>query len=1558
MKKKRLSVLAVIVFFLMQIIMPSSIDVKAAGSDITGKFAFITAVKITDLDGKDLGDNISKSSEIHINYTWSIPDEEPVNSGDYYTMQLPDQINIAAAIDQPVVNPVDGSIVANMHIDTNGKVTITFTNYPSGHSGVHGAFSLDCHFNQSQIGNVNPVTIDFTIPGLGVIAVGPINFQQPDPTIVKSGVYNSTTDEITWTITVNKEGVRLNNTTVEDIINSGQIFVDNSVTINGYPSVSGVNYTYDNTSRKLLINLENITSQQVITFKTSIHDDLAAKPQGTYNYSNKAVLNYDNNGTTKSITSDVVSIPVTVKYISKDGSYDATNKRINWTIKVNESGRTINNAVVTDIIPTGLTLDTSTVKLNGVAGTSYTISGQNFTYNLGNINSLQTITFSTNIDPKVYNSNNTKSYNNTAVLSGDGVLTGTSSSITVGVSPNIIQKQGAGYDASKGVITWKVIVNNNQTTVAAGAKVTDNIPIGQAYVAGSAKLDGVSIDDSGYTDASNGDSTKTGTFTYTFLSSFSDIHTITFQTKVTNPKVYQANYSGNYNNTVTLTNTDINQSTSAAQLVSSEIINKTGAGYNYATREITWKIVIDKNKMPITNAVITDNISAGQEYVDKSASIDNGAPASGFNYIDVTGDAAKTGTLTYTFPQGKNNTINNTYTITFKTKIIDLSIFNTNGTKTLSNIASITGDEIPLDGNRSSTGTQKVNSTVINKTPKYAYGNAYIDWTLNINSNFNIQMSKASIIDNLQDGLSLNTDTVELYKATVNSNGTLTQGAKVPLTGENVKYDPSTRKFEFTFSEDAGMEPYILKFTTDVVKPGDYSNTVEFKGTSIDQTSSGVQNGVWFASGSAWGTGISGSITIIKVDSKNAANKLSGAVFQIIDQYGNVKATSQPTGTDGAVVFKSLKYDTDYTLKEITPPVGYNLSSEVYAFQVHNISGQKDIIYNYNDTKIKGDIQFTKKGEYGEGLQGAEFTLYENDAVTPVTDANGKNITATSDLNGKVQFSSIEYGTYKIKETKAPEGYLPSPTVISAVFSGDYQNVKVTVTPDSISNSKIRGGIKITKTDISTAAPVQGATIAVYTSDGNPIGNGVEGKTGADGTVEFDNLIYGDYYFIETSAPEGYLLNTDKHPFSIRENGVILQGSLSDKKITGGIKITKTDLSKGTPVEGAEITVYTSYGEQVGSGVEGKTGADGTVEFDNLVYGDYYYIETHAPEGYLLNTDKHPFSIKDNGIILKSSFSDEKIKGTIQVKKKGEDGNYLKNTEFTLFDSDGKVVQKAISDDNGIARFTDIEYGKYSVKETTPPKGYNISDEMLPVQVDGTDSGEIYEAGTVTDTKIRASIQISKLDQDGKPLQGVEFTLYNASGDALQTAVSSKDGIVLFKDLVYGDYSVKETKALEGYTASKDPIEVSIENDGYVYSYEVKNNRIKGTIEIKKTDMNGSILMGAEFTLYDNSGKAISTQVSDNNGIARFEAVDYGSYTIKETKAPKGYTINNVELKVQVTSQKTQSFTVQDQKEFSSLPTTGRFVNEMNLMIAGLFAVLSGLGLIFIRKRKSDISHD
>ena len=1539
------------------VIMPPASVFAASGNDVTNTFPFITGVSIKDVNGNDLGNNVDKSSEIHINYTWNIPDAVDVNSGDYYKMQLPAQINIAAPIDQPITDS-NGAKVADMHIATNGLVTLTFTNYPSTHSKVSGSFYVDCHFNSSAIGTNNPVPINFTIPGQAQPFTVNVNFDQPNPSIQKNivgGGYNPATDEITWQVTVNNENVNVNSASVVDTIAAGQKFVDttapapSSVTINGVPA-DRTKYSYDSATGKFVYNFGDITTKQVITFKTSVHDDLAAKGQGTYNYSNTAALNYNDSGSPQSITSNTKTVPVTVNLISKTGKYNSSTKQIDWTITVNQSGRTINNAVVNDAIPAGLTLDTSTVKLNGVsktAGTDYTIAGQNFTYNLGNITGQNIITFSTSVDQSIYNSNNSPTYNNTATLTGDGVAPGTSASKGVGVPTNIIQKQGSSYDASTGKITWTITVNSNKTNVAAGAVVTDNIPSGQAYAPNSAKLDGALINN----DSTINNPQTTNTLKYTFASAFSDTHTIQFQTQVTDLTHYKANYSGTYSNPVNLTATGINENATGTQTVTSDVINKTGIGYDYSTRETTWQIVVNNNKMPITNAVITDAIPSGQQYVPGSASIDDGTQG----FFNSDSSINSTGILKYTF----TGTINKTYTITFKTKLTDLSIFNTSGDKTLNNTASITGNEIPANGDGDSTGSQTVKNSVITKTPTYTMGNSYIDWTVQTNANWSIPLAGATITDTLQDGLALDTDTVELYKAAVNSDGSLTQGTQVTLTGDNVKYNINTREFDFTFPQDAGSGAFILKFRTNVTKTGNYTNSVEFKGSGVDQSSTTTQSGVWFSQGGGTATGETAGIKVVKVD-KDSSQPLSGAVFQLIDQYGNVKATSTATGSDGSATFDSLKYARNYFIKEITPPTGYKLDSTEYPFQINSDLNQgtsyddpngvfkfsssdssKNIVtYNYNDEIYKGSIQFYKTGPEGV-LGGAVFTLYQNDGTTPVKDSsnNNINITATSGIGGIVQFSNIPFGKYKIKETTAPTGYTLNTQDISADLTGtttvNGQSVPViangqpvNANPYIVSDTKITGSVKITKTDKDTGVPIPGAVIAIFDSNNVQVN---QKTTGSDGTVQFDNLVYGNYYYKEISSPDAYVLDTTSHSFSIQTESTQVAPQLlsfTNTKVKGNIAFTKTgEDTDSSGLQGAVFGLYQTDGttpvkDSSGNPVTAISGSDGKVQFNNVEYGSYAIKEVNPPAGYTpyIGTLSATIGKNDNTKTVNptlngtsiTTISDTKIRGNIAFTKTGEDtdSSALQGAVFTLYQVDGTTVVKdslgnpvtATSGTDGKVQFSNVKYGNYKIKETSAPTSYNVSEQVLSanISVNGDTvtpkDGSGNPVSSFADTKVKANIKINKLGADGTtPLAGAEFTLYdNSTGAVLKTQTTDGSGTTVFTNLEYGSYKVQETKAPTGYVISKDPPIVqtiaSTSDNGKTYSFGISNVKITGTVEFKKTAEDGSSLKGSEFAIYDKADtlylNPLQFVTSDDNGLVQFQNVVYGSYTIVETKAP------------------------------------------------------------------------
>ncbi|GFZ33987.1 hypothetical protein CSC2_45130 [Clostridium zeae] len=1313
MRNKGKALIALIMAIIFQVCGIGFQPLMVNAADLTNTVPFITDLTLTDGSGNPLGSDVSKSSEVHINYKFSIPNTAVVKAGDTYTMKIPKQIQIIKTLNFDLVAAGSSEVVAKVNIDTSGNVVITFTDYASTHSNVSGYFYVDSYFNQSQIGNTNPEKIIFDI-GASVTKVVDVNFHQdpvaPKTYITKTGSYNPSKNEVTWTITTNPDKLTLNDVEVVDEIPLGQQYVDNSATINNNGSASGFSYLANDSADRtktgtLSYKFQGAINQSYnIVFKTKVTDPAVFQSEGAKTTeSNQAKLNHDG----KQDLSNVASVVVTTDFISKSGAYNSTTKTIDWSIKVNNNAQHLTNALVKDTIPAGLALTAGTVKVDGknISDSEYDYSGSTFQYIFqGDINEPHTITFSTDIvDLTTYNSNKTKNFTNKVDFIGVGIPSNASDSAVVGVPSNIIDKQAAGYNAQTAEITWKIIVDNNKININ-NAVITDNIPTGQQYVDNSAGIDNNANGSFSYTPVS-GDSTKTGILKYNFNGSINSTYTITFKTKVTDPKVFAANITNkSYSNTASISGDGIETSQDTAnQNVNSEVIRKDGSNYNYATREATWTIVVNKNKMPINSAKVTDVITSGQEFVDGSVTI-NGVQANSSNYNY---DSASK-TFTYNFV----GTINTTQTITLKTKVIDLSIFNTNGDKQISNTASLSGDIIPP--NVSDPATITIKNTTINKTSSYVDGNSFIDWNIDVNSN-QISLDTATVVDTLQQGLELDTTSVKLYKNIVNSDGTLTKSDEVALNQNSVKYDKDTRVFTFNFPA-AVKDSYRLSFTTNVTDKtkSPFTNSATFTGSGSTDRGTSQPVAVRFQVAGGGSIGESGSIKVIKAD-KVTSTPIKGAVFELLDKYENVIKTSEPTTDDGIALFNNLKFDIDYSVREKTAPVGYKLSSEVYKFQVKNTTDEKNITYIYENDKIRGSIEFKKVGENGDPLKDAEYTLYKAEDgkfESPVA----KDLSVD---NGFITFSNVDYGDYKIKETKAPNGYTVSSQVLTASVRDE--GITVQAAPYVVSDSKIRGNIEFYKFGEDNK-PLKDAEFKIYSALDKELKTPLGVSTSSDtGLVSFKNLEYGLYNIVESKAPEGYSLYPQAIKAEIIEDGKTINpvpDNLINKKIRASIKVIKVGEQKEA-LEGAEFSLLDERGNLVASKVTDK---DGIAEFDNVVYGQYIVKETKAKLGYNKIDDEYKVNITEDGKVYEvGPIENKKIRGSIEVKKLGEDDKLLKGAEFTLFDEQGKEVQKVLTDENGIARFSEVVYGAYTIKETKAPEGYLVNTEVLQVNISSSE---------------------------------------------------------------------------------------------------------------------------------------------------------------------------------------------------------------------------------------------
>ncbi|WP_330937840.1 SpaA isopeptide-forming pilin-related protein (plasmid) [Bacillus amyloliquefaciens] len=270
-----------------------------------------------------------------------------------------------------------------------------------------------------------------------------------------------------------------------------------------------------------------------------------------------------------------------------------------------------------------------------------------------------------------------------------------------------------------------------------------------------------------------------------------------------------------------------------------------------------------------------------------------------------------------------------------------------------------------------------------------------------------------------------------------------------------------------------------------------------------------------------------------------------------------------------------------------------------------------------------GALQILKVTEDNAPLTGVIFDIF---------DQSGEKVTSVqTDKNGKATASKLPIGKYTAVETKTAEGFIL-----------DQEPKTVTVNADetttlSIINKKIRGNVELKKIDTDSKNSLEGAVFELFNNKGKAIG---QYTTDKEGKILIKNLEYGSYSFVEKSAPNGYVLNTEPINFEVKENKKTVQIQADNKMITGSLEITKTDVADGnTRLKGAEFTIFNENGEEV---AKGKTDKDGIARFNNLPFGQYTYKETFAPKGYLINEETFSFEIKENGQIIKHMVADKK----------------------------------------------------------------------------------------------------------------------------------------------------------------------------------------------------------------------------------------------------------------------------------------------------------------------------
>lgn len=463
-----------------------------------------------------------------------------------------------------------------------------------------------------------------------------------------------------------------------------------------------------------------------------------------------------------------------------------------------------------------------------------------------------------------------------------------------------------------------------------------------------------------------------------------------------------------------------------------------------------------------------------------------------------------------------------------------------------------------------------------------------------------------------------------------------------------------------------------------------------------------------------------------------------------------------------------------YFVEEVTAPKGYLIREEalpVFVGQDGDSPGETyQIDVEVPNEPVKGRILLEKKGPrltgfevtadaYGNEahrpvyeeryLAGAVFELRAAETVTggdgTVWFEQGELVeTLTTASDGPAASGLLPLGRYVLVEIHAPEGYALDDTPHEVTLDASDAYTPVVEVRAELTNEYLPAEITLTKYKETMQAmedehgvrqtvitvPGEGFVFGLYNASDIPYDGGVlpagtlvaSGATDADGRLVFAGQYpHGEYYVKELQAPEGWKLPAGTFPVSIlpekaQEDAVIRAGlTVHNELICTPVTIAKTDITGAAPVPGALIEVRNSRDEII---YRARTDENGELPDILLMPGQYAFREVLAPDGYALNEAVCIFVVDALGQVS----GDTEIRDDwtrFSLRKTDTGGRVLAGVQFALVDADGSQIMTAETDENGLASFERIPYGRYTVVETRPLSGYLPAGTVAELTVDG-----------------------------------------------------------------------------------------------------------------------------------------------------------------------------------------------------------------------------------------------
>ena len=700
--------------------------------------------------------------------------------------------------------------------------------------------------------------------------------------------------------------------------------------------------------------------------------------------------------------------------------------------------------------------------------------------------------------------------------------------------------------------------------------------------------------------------------------------------------------------------------------------------------------------------------------------------------------------------------------------------------------------------------------------------------------------------------------------------------------------------------------------------------------------------------------------------------------FQLACKVGDSYKFVKATGKDGSYSFTDLASQAtdltpnnkgdidvtglpegDYEWREISTADGYMISSKK-AITVTADKTAKTEFINKASAPDKGKITIHKRdAETRADLAGAKFEVA---AAEDIYVGNGYCIypkgtvidTITTGADGIAETTKAIYKgySYTVTEIEAPKGYSisdePTQTIKlveqQAEFVVDFDNEQNTIP------------FEITKTDISTGELIPDCSFEILNENKEQV---ITGTTDENGIAKFQ-LAIGKYFYREISAPDIYEIDDTPYPFEITENDDIVKAEMTNKKKSGSIKVTKTTTGN-LNIEGIKFFATGISDTNKDLKFEATTNENGVAMFDKLVIGKYVITEdgSTVPAAYL-TADEQEVTVEYNET-AEVAFENIEKTGEIKVTKTTVGNINVSGITFNLrgtSDSGRDIDIPAVTDENGVAIFSEIPIGTYTIyeDEKTVPTAYLVADPQN-VTVTYAETKEV----PIENKEKTGSITVHKTTEGQKNIEGIKFYLRGTSdsGRAIDIpATTDKDGIAKFDGVPIGTYMVIEDEETVpyGYLVA-DEKEVKVE---YAQTIDetILNNEQTGTVKVHKKTADMTNVEGIRFILsgISDTGREIRIEATtDKDGLAKFEGVPVGTYTITEdgSTVPYGYLVADSKQVTVAYAQTVDTDMVNEKAP--DTPNTGVTDNDSDgsKALCSVAIILAGAAIVmFSRKRK------